>query len=586
MTGIAGIHNWKRETAAQQETIVAMTNALSHRRIGVDETLAFTDANLSLTAGALWTENGVTVAVEGFLYNHEEIGRELASAGYRLKENGLAEVMVGAYLQWGDAFAERLYGAFAFVLWDVREQKLLLGRDQLGIKPLYFAELSGEIVIGSEIKAVLEHPQVTRDMDSTGLIEMLALGQHYTPGLTLFRDVQEVKAGHIVVCTPNGSKSVGYWDVTCAPHEDSFGETVEKLHDMLDANVRRLVQLNLSETSILSGGLDSSGMIAMAVRARGNDYKTFSGNTPESYENVTDPEERDSHWVIRVADYLGITNEEVLVNSKVRTEALARYRRAFDLPSIGQYDNQFYHVFQGAREQGYRSMLVGEAADELIGSLTWFRNQQALDRQNLPWFRPANTRLASGDVLNSLRVEEYVQDRYADHMRRTPRMAGESAEDTRLREMLYLTIKGYLPTIFRRNDRLAMSLNMNVSMPFADPRFAQYAYNMPWEMKNHGGRMKGVLRESFRPLLPEDVVYRKKSDDPMVFSSAFADQLHDEYEQLLQDSNAPLYDLIDRNEVRKLLDAKEMHEDLMLRWRFDYYLQANHWMRDYKVTLR
>jgi asparagine synthase (glutamine-hydrolysing) len=582
MTGIAGFHDWKRDVQEQKATLLAMTKALSHRQIGSHETVQFADKHLILTAGDVWSAKHVTVAVEGFLYNHQEIAKELFSCGYRFATDGLSELMQTSYLHWGDAFAERLYGAFAFVLCDSCEQKLLFGRDQLGVKPLYLAERDGVVAFGSEIKALLEHPIVTREVDAAGLSEVLLKGPWFTPGQALFRDVQEVKPGHIVRFTPSGKKEIRYWNVESHPHEDSFEETTVKLREMLERNVLHLKGIGLSNTSILSGGLDSSGLIAMICHKLGNEYKTFSGNTPESLEDDL-YEERDAPWVKRVMEYLGNPNEEVMVDLDAIMESYHQSRQAQDMPTNANYDLMIYRVFRRIRERGNLSVMVGEGSDELFGTHPWFFEKSLLNAPTFPW-NPQGSLLASPDVLRSIRAEEYLQDNYRAYLRDVPKMAGESPEDARRREFLYLALKEYLPTILRRNDRLAMRLNMEVSIPFADPRFAQYVWNIPWETKNYGGRTKGVLREAFRTLLPDNVVDRKKGSNPLRFNKKYADYLHAEYEHLFTDPHQHVYDLVDRKKIQELIDSKLIYENKYIRFRFDYYLQINHWLREYNVV--
>lgn len=585
MTGIAGFLSWKSYGEAEKETLWAMTNVLSHRLLGTDETVAFYDEEVALTAGEIWSSNGVTVTIEGYLYNFKELRNELSSASYRFESAGLAEVLHHAYLHWGDTFIERLYGAFSLVIWDAREQRLLVGRDQIGVKPFYFADCNGTVVFGSEPKALLQHPLVTREVDAFGLSEMLLKGPFISAGQALFRDVQEVLPGQLVIFTPNGKREVAYWDVQTYQHEDSVDVTIEKLREMLEGNLSSLHEMGLASSAVLSGGLDSSGLIGMMCKTSGNSFQTFSGNTPESLAEVA-LEELDTPWVRRVAAVLGIENEELLVGTPEIFEHLDVSRRALDYPTIAKYETLFYLVLRRVRERENRSVVIGDAPDELFGSLKWFYDRAAWDETIVPWVSPKSGILASGDVLKSIRAEELQRERYRDLLSRVPHLEGATPEEARLREIFYLSLKDYLPFVLRHDDRFGMKNNLHVSLPFCDPRLAQYVWNIPWEMKNHGGREKGILREVFRHVLPDDVVYRRKSNVPVVFNRNYCDYLHREFERILQDPQSPLYELIDRNKTRELLDSKIIYEDRFIRYRFDYYLQIEHWINEYKVVLR
>jgi asparagine synthase (glutamine-hydrolysing) len=585
MTGIAGFLDWKSYGDEQKETLLSMTRVLSHRLIGADKTLEFGDSKVALTAGSIWSSGDVTVAVEGYLYNHKELRKELSDCGQRFESDGVAELVQNAYLYWGDSFIERLYGAFALVLWDAREQRLILGRDQIGIKPLYYAHREGTVVFGSETKAILQHSLVTREVDARGLSEMLMKGPFISPGQALFRDVHEILPGHIIFFTPSGKRDVSYWDVKSHPHEDSVEDTIEKLREMLERNLGTLHDMGLASSAVLSGGLDSSGLIGMMCKATGNNFQTFSGNTPESLAEVA-LEELDTPWVRRVAEVLGIENEELLVGTPEIFEHLDASRRALDMPTIAKYETLFYLVLRRVRERQNHSVVIGDAPDELFGSLKWFYDQSTWNESIFPWINPKSAILASGDLLRSIRAEEIQRDMCRDYLRQVPHLDGATPEQARLREIFYLSLKDYLPFVLRHDDRLGMSANLQVSLPFCDPRMAQYVWNIPWEMKNHGGREKGILREVFRSVLPDDVVYRRKSNVPVVFNRNYSDYLHREYERILQDAQSPIYDLIDRNKIRELLDSKIIYEDRFIRWRFDYYLQIEHWMNEYKVVLR
>jgi asparagine synthase (glutamine-hydrolysing) len=230
-------------------------------------------------------------------------------------------------------------------------------------------------------------------------------------------------------------------------------------------------------------------------------------------------------------------------------------------------------------------IVIGEAADELFASTYWFYRERERGDVSFPW-QPAKASLfASPELLQSLQAEEYVKERGLDYLRDLSVLAGEDETNAKVRELTYFTLKEYLPNILRHNERMSAAAGAELRMPFVDPRLAQYVWNIPWEMKNYGNQPKGVLRQVFRQYLPDFVIDRKKSNVPMVFKSPYAQFLRAETERLLQDRQAPLYELLDREQVRKALDERVIEQDLYMRWRLDYYLQIDHWMREYRVEL-
>ncbi|MBL0388246.1 asparagine synthase (glutamine-hydrolyzing) [Tumebacillus sp. ITR2] len=557
MNGIAGFLDWKRDGSEQQ-----------------------------FSGSSTCSRDHVTVAVEGYLYNQKEIREALTGAGHRLQSGQIAELFQLAYLHWGDAFVERLAGAFAFVIWDSRERRMILGRDQLGMKNLYYSDKGEVVPFGTEIKKVLDHPSVTRNVAGDGVVELLMKGPYFSPGHAVFQDVQEVKPGHLVICTPAGTKSICYWDLQSHLHEDSLEQTVGTIDSLLNAHVSQWSEDQTPPTVILSGGLDSSGLTGMMHRffEKADGWKSFSGNTKETYE-AEDLEDMDFVWVNRVAEHLGMTNVEVLFDLNALWELNTIPRRAHDLPTQAKYEASSYQIYKEIQKQNDR-IVIGEGADELFASNYWFYRERQRGEASLPWLPDKAWFYASPDLLESLRAEEYVKQGALDQLRQLSILSSDDDTHVRMRELSYLTIKEYLPYILRHNERMATAAGVELRMPFVDPRLAQYVWNIPWEMKNYRDQPKGVLRQVFRSYLPDFIIDRKKSNVPMVFKSNYSQPLREDTERLLQDRNSPLYDLVDREQIRKSLDEKVIEQDMYMRWRLDYYLQIDHWMREYQVQLK
>ncbi|KEO82320.1 asparagine synthase (glutamine-hydrolyzing) [Tumebacillus flagellatus] len=580
MTGLTGFLDWKQRIAQPRELLRSMSQPL-------DVVHTHYDAHAAMASSSLAGSDGVTVAVWGYLYNQEELTRDLQSAGHRFQGRELPELFHTAFLHWGDSFVERLAGAFAFAIWDAREQRLLLGRDHIGMKNLYVSDRGDSLAFGTEIKMVLEHPDVTRNVAADGLIELLAKGPYFSPGQAVFADVRELLPGHLLICTPHGTRTHPYWNVQSRPHEHSIEETVHNIDSLLQSHVIQWGNLPTPPTVILSGGLDSSGLTAMMHRFFGHkhpDWKSFSGNTKETY-NVENAEDMDFTWVKRVAEHLGMQDEEFLFDLDALWEINHIPRRAHDLPTEAKYEASTYQIYRKIGEQ-YSVIVSGEGSDEMFASMYWFyRDRQAGDPK-FPWLAPQTSILASPALLETLQASDYLHECGLRHLREVPTLPGEDEPNRRMRELAYFTLKEYLPYNMRHNERMAAAAGVQLRMPFVDPRLAQYAWNIPWEMKNHNDQPKGILRRTFRNYLPDFIVDRKKSNVPMVFQSSYPKRLHEAAEAILRDPQAPLYDLIDREHLRKILDEKTIERDMYMRWRLDYYLQIDSWMREYRVQLR
>ncbi|PWK13109.1 asparagine synthase (glutamine-hydrolyzing) [Tumebacillus permanentifrigoris] len=513
------------------------------------------------------------VSCAGYLQNADEVQRALQLRGQRVLEPDMGAVMLAAYREWGLGFVERFVGAFAFVLWDPDQHQLVMGRDPLGLKTLYYAECAGVVAYGSRLQDVLAHHAVPRELHTAGLSELLAMGPYFSPGQAVLHGVQEVRVAHLVVHTPERVRRHRYWQLTSEPHTDRLETTVEKLRDMLTRNVTEQMNAAVPATVILSGGLDSSGLTALAAQKH-PDLQTFSINTPESLDQQ-DVDGLDAPWVWKVAKHLGLTNREVVVGTPEVLQAQLR----LDLPGQAEFDIMHYLVYKQVGET-HGIALLGEGSDEMFGSQSWFYNAKFRDRASFPWVHPLLHKICTGEVEQA---EEYVQERYQDALRQVPPLAGESPEQARIREVTYLTLQHYLPFLTRRVERLTEAAGIEARLPFCDPQLIHYAWNLPWELKTYGGQKKGVLREVFRSCLPDEVVNRQKSNAPVVFSSAYTTYLCAQVEAILDDPHAPLHYVLDQAKVRELL--RTVHQDLFWRFRLDYLVEVNSWLRTNAIRI-
>lgn len=208
----------------------------------------------------------VVLSYSGEVYNFRELREELRGFGHTFRTRSDTEVVLHAYLQWGEDFVRRLNGMFAFALWDDRDRRLLLVRDRLGIKPLYVARLGGGVLFGSEPKAILAHPGFRARLDSQGLADLLGLMK--SPGVTPYRDIEEVPPGCVAVYDHEGLRTERYWSLGRQPHEDDFGTAADTVRALLEDTVSRQLVTDVPLCTLLSGGLDSTVLTALAARVQ------------------------------------------------------------------------------------------------------------------------------------------------------------------------------------------------------------------------------------------------------------------------------------------------------------------------------
>lgn len=277
MCGITGWADYKKDLRKESEVLSAMAETLAKR--GPDDTNVWTTLHAGFGHKRLVVVdplNGIqpmtkekqgyhyTICYNGELYNTEDIRKELLIKGYSFQGHSDTEVLLTSYIEWGEDCLEYLNGIFAFAVWDEKRNSLFIGRDRLGVKPLFYAEVGTSFIFGSELKALLANPNVKTELDREGLAEVFALGPSHTPGSGIFKGIKELRPGHALKFTQDGLKVWRYWNVKSEEHKDTFDETVEKVRFLFKDAVTRQLVSDVPLSTFLSGGVDSSAITAIA----------------------------------------------------------------------------------------------------------------------------------------------------------------------------------------------------------------------------------------------------------------------------------------------------------------------------------
>ena len=244
--------------------------------------------------------------------------------------------------------------------------------------------------------------------------------------------------------------------------------------------------------------------------------------------------------------------------------------------------------------KGYNTVtLTGECADEIFGGYPWFHSREAFEGEHFPWTPSMEPRkqLLSDDMLRELPLEEYAHTAYERTVKETPQLFGESAEEARRREISYLNLRWFMVTLLDRMDRTSMHSGLEARVPFADHRIVEYLWNVPWEMKSHGGIAKALLRHAAAGLVPEEVLWRKKSPYPKTYDPAYEKLLGEKLKEVISEPQAPVRSLLDTQKVRKFLDSpsdygKPWYGQLMAGPQMlAYILQINYWLEKYQIQI-
>ncbi|MFD9910211.1 asparagine synthase (glutamine-hydrolyzing), partial [Streptomyces sp. NPDC059063] len=609
MSGIAGWFAPGPGAGHQRPTLDAMTAALTGQGPGEGRIWPAGGAALAGPRGGLAEdpEPGrpravgreepprAAVAFDGVLYEAAAVRAELAGRGHRFRDGTDAETVLHAYLEWGADCAARLDGAFAFAVWDARRRRLLLCRDRLGVRPLYHARLDGAVYFASEPKALLVDSLVEPVLDAEGLRELFT--QAKTPGLSVFRGIDEVRPGHVLDVGP-GSAERAYWTLRAEPHTDGLDTTVATVHALLADSVARAVTGATSPCSLLSGGLDSGAVTALAARALdpAGTLRTATATFVGYAENFRPDNVRttpDAPYAAEVARHVGSDHTDVvlgtadLLDRRLREAAL----RAQDRPTpFAEMDVAGLLIFRAARERSAVA-LSGEAADEIFGGFTWMHEPDLTAADQFPWVAYEHSHEASRrglglglfdrGLLQKLELAAYGADRYRQALAEVPRLDGEGGQERRMREICHLHVLRWLPRLLDRDDRLSRAAGLEVRMPFCDYRLVEYLFNVPWALKTFDGREKSLLRAAVGELLPRSVVERRKSPFPVNQDPAYSQILRAELARLLDASDSPVLPLLDPVAARGAAAEARGGAHWLSRLNIEMVLQLHGWLTTY-----
>ena len=565
---------------------------LVHRRLAVIDP----DNGRQPMERALGTARFV-LTYNGELYNTPQLRRDLKAQGYQFTTRTDTEALLYACMEYGEDVGRHLEGIYAFVLWDGLKRKFFACRDRFGVKPFFYVNRGTEFIFASELKALFQYPGLEPRADGDTWREVLGLGPARTPGSGVFAGVEALEPGCWLTFDAGGLKKGRYWALESRPHTDDYDTTVERVRELVTGAITRQLVSDVSLCTFLSGGLDSSVITAVAARDHARrglpPLETYSFNYTDNDKYFTPSlfqPDNDSPWVKRMVEAFH-TRHRVLTCPIPELAALlpeaARYK---DLPGMADVDSSLLYFCRQVKKT-HTVALSGECADEVFGGYPWFEREDLLNAPTFPWCVDLSPRSeVFAPVWTGLNIEDYVNQTYADWTASTPRLAGETGEAARRREVGWLNLNWFMATLLDRKDRMSMASGLEVRVPFCDHHLVEYVWNIPWEMKAMGGRRKQVLRDAAEGLLPEDVRLRPKSPYPKTHNPLYEQLVRAGVLALLDDPNAPIQALVDAKILREglLRDAGDygrpwfgqlMAGPQML----GYLIQVNAWMEEFGI---
>jgi len=584
MAGIAAWISTRSGMANQRErahTIEQMAGALAHR--GGGQRVAWTDAQAGLAQ------------LPGPVYQTQRGGHPYAVVCDALPAD--AERILAAYLEAGENCAGLLEGGFAFILWDGARNCAFAARDAFGSRPLFYAPIGNEesVLLASEPKGLFAHPQCIPTLTADGLREALTIGPGRTPGNGVFAGVHEIPPGCCLRIDEGGLREIRWHQLQSKEHTDTFEETVERTRSLLLTSIRRQWPADGKGCALLSGGLDSSVITAVAAGLTGERLATYSfdyvGNA-EFFRASSFQPEQDAPYVETVRAHCDTAHQRLFCDDQQLIDGLIPAMAARDYPGMADVDASLLCFCKRlATEQ--RVALSGECADEIFGGYPWFSREEYLSAHTFPWNTDPSARLRAlhPGLAEDLGLGNHARARYEQMLAQTPRLPGEAAPEARRREIAYMNLYGFMATLLERGDRMSAWAGLEIRTPFCDRALIEYVFNVPWAFKAPGGESKGLLRAAAKGLLPHEILHRRKSPFPKTHNPRYEALVQAQVRDLLARPNAPVRALLDVPVVESLC---EKHADYGKPWfgqlmagpqLLAWIVQLNGWMERYRLSV-
>jgi asparagine synthase (glutamine-hydrolysing) len=611
MCGITGMVNFRRNLAGEKPILEKMTDTLSKRGpdqygyyisnnalLGHRRLIVVDPAGGSQPMSKVFQGNKYIIVYNGELYNTENLRATLKLMGFTFTSYSDTEVLLTCYIAWGTECVKYLNGIFSFAIWSEKDERLFLCRDPLGVKPLYYTVKSDTFIFGSELKALLANPLVDPIIDEKGICEIMGLGPAHSLDSGVFKDVYAVPPAYYLLYDKNTLKLKEYWKLRDASHTESQKDTLEHVRTLLLDAIKRQLVADVPVCTFLSGGLDSSIITAVAAkdfREKGMPLHTYSidyENNDQNFVSTDFTPTSDAVWVDVMTKFLKTKHHNVILKNADLVTALDRAVEANDLPGMADIDSSLFLFCKEVKKHATVA-LSGECADEIFGGYPWYMKPETLSLDTFPWSNSIKERQSIlSPELSSIDLSSYVQAQYEDTIKQVPTSSDNPKNIDPMKKLFYLNIKWFMVTLLTRKDRMSMSNSLEVRVPFADYRLVEYAFNIPEEMKFYNGREKGLLRKALSGILPEEVLWRKKSPYPKTFDPDYTKAVQSWMRSILKDKNSPILQLIDEKRVKDIVDTegksfgKPWFGQLMTGPQLIAYLiQINIWLTKYNVKI-
>lgn len=612
MCGFVGFANLK-ENISSKTNIYNMNESISKR--GPDEDGYYYEEHICLghkrlivvdpdggkqPMSAMKDGNLYTIVYNGQLYNTKDLRSELEENGFTFDSYSDTEVLLKSFIFWKYDVVKKLNGIFSFAIWNSKKNELFLARDHFGVKPLFYTIYNNTLVFASEIKALFKYPGIEAKLDEQSIAELFGIGPARTAGLGIFKNIYEIKPAHFGIFNENGLHIERYWKLESKVHTDNLGKTCDNVRFLLEDSISRQLVSDVPLCTFLSGGLDSSIITLYASKYCKkhnlpplNTYSVDYIDNDKNFVKTDFQPNSDNYYINLMTEKLNTNHHTVILDTPELASALEDAMIARDFPGMADVDSSLLLFCKNVKQNATVS-LTGECADEIFGGYPWFFRADALNSNTFPWSIAITERqnLLNPQIASKVNLKNYIDYRYQESLNEVDILDEDSMETAEKRRISHLTLNWFMQTLLDRSDRMAMYNGFELRVPFCDYRLAEYVWNIPWEMKALHGREKGLLRYIMKDLLPEEIVDRKKSPYPKTWNPTYLATVKDMLTKIMNDSNAPINNLLNRNYILKILETdgkaftRPWFGQLMTGPQLMAYLcQVNMWLERYNPSI-
>ena len=615
MCGIVGFTNYdgnmKNEEAGR--VLSNMNNTLSKR--GPDENGIYIKEDICIAHRRLividpeggkqpmickYLGNTYVITYNGQIYNTKELRKTLEDSGFTFEGHCDTEVLLKAFIYYGYNVVNHLNGIFAFAIWNEGKKELFLARDHFGVKPLFYSIKDNQLIFASEIKALFEYPSIYPKIDEQGIAELFGIGPAHTPGVGVFKGIEELKPANYLVFNRSGMRIKEYWKLKSRMHTDDFATTCSTVKELLTDAIERQLVSDVPLCTFLSGGLDSSIITLYSANyCRKHDlpmintYSVDYVDNDKNFQKTDFQPNSDSDYINLITNKLGTKHHTIYLDTPELADSLKEAMIARDLPGMADVDSSLL-LFCKAVKKDATVSIMGECADEIFGGYPWFFREDALSSGTFPWSINIEGRqhLLNPELQEKIDLKEYIDYRYNESLNEVELLNVDSKETKEKRKITYLTMNWFMQTLLSRTDRMGMYNGFELRVPFCDYRLAEYVWNIPWEIKALHGREKGLLRYIMKDELPKEIVDRKKSPYPKTWNPTYLKKVKGMLTEIMQNPESPITSLLNKDDILEILntDGKSFSRpwfgQLMTGPQLMAYLcQVNMWLETYKPEI-